>query len=115
QLKSMIEGSATALNENSESIAAWFDFLVQNGAISVDAIMASLEYFQDNAVNIFINMITVAKNFFMNLPEMSQIALMMAINQFMDLGNFVLGTFENIGDAAWELGRAIVAALVDPL
>lgn len=91
------------------------DFLKVNAGASIDAIWAGWEWLQENIATLFINLVTMAKNYVLNLPEIFWNGIKSVFRIFDALLDYSIITTKNILQAYKELGVALLAALTDPL
>lgn len=111
QFDAFMAGTKSAIN----NIVTGIDFLTSNTSAGVDAMWATWEWLIDNIATLFINLVTIAKNYVLSLPEIFWNGIEAIFQIFQSLEDYSKQTLKNILSGFVELGKAIFAALTDPL
>ena len=98
-----------------DNIVLGIEFLTQNTEAGVEAMFAVWQWLKDNIATVFINMVTVAKNYITSLPEIFWNGVVAIFKVFDSLVEYSFESIGNIIEGFWELGKAILAAITDPL
>jgi len=111
QFDDFMAGTKSAI----DNIIIGIDFLATNTDAGIEAIWSTWEWLKDNIATLFINLVTVAKNYVLNLPEIFWNGIQAIFKIFQALEDYSKETLQNILSGFVELGKAIFAALTDPL
>ncbi len=109
------ETFSDGLYEVIDNIVLGIEFLTQNTEAGVESMFAVWEWLKDNIATVFINMVTVAKNYITSLPEIFWNGVVAIFKVFDSLVDYSFESIGNIIEGFWELGKAILAAITDPL